>query len=387
MSGIEFDRLYKRTAKGDVQVWDLEFEDATGRYRTHSGKEGGKLVTSEWTVPKPKNAGRSNATTVVEQGAIEARAAWAKKMRDGYRETADDAQSSDRFECMVPVKYSDALPKKRALEAMRRGELYEQAKLDGIRCIASKAGLISRKHRAIVSCPHVLEMLQPIFEAFPDAKIDGELFNYDLRDDFDAIISLVRQENLTEEDLRKTREQVQFWVYDCVGLNFTPSAKFSVRHASLTDELMGWCEPIVQVLSTVLVKDEAHLDQLYEVHLAQGDEGQILRINGPYENKRSAHVIKRKEYEDDEFVVVDITEGDGNRSGQAGRVVIKDKKTGGISESGVRGDKALRIKLLKEREVYIGGEVTIRFNGRTPRGVPRFARALHDKWYPSGRTL
>ena len=41
-----------------------------------------------------------------------------------------------------------------------------------------------------------------------------------------------------------------------------------------------------------------------------------------------------------------------------------------------------RLELLQFRGHYIGGEVTVRFNGRTPDGVPRFPRAV--AWFPGG---
>src|SRR3954471_20532249 len=93
--------LYKRTATGAVQVWNIELEEGTGRYRMISGKLGGKMVTSVWTTPKPKNAGRANATTQLEQGQLEVRAAWEKKQRDGYALTPDAAHSSEAFQCML----------------------------------------------------------------------------------------------------------------------------------------------------------------------------------------------------------------------------------------------------------------------------------------------
>jgi hypothetical protein len=65
-----------------------------------------------------------------------------------------------------------------------------------------------------------------------------------------------------------------------------------------------------------IFKPEA-LDTWYEQWLEKGYEGQIIRIDGPYEQKRTKLLLKRKEFVDSEFVVLDILEGVGNASGGA----------------------------------------------------------------------
>jgi DNA ligase-1 len=383
------ERLYKRTATGAVQVWDIEVDAKNGRYRTISGQLHGKATTSEWTVAMPKNLGRANATTSSQQAELEAKAEWDKKQRKGgYSLTVEAAQTSERFQCMLATKYEDKNRRKAADRAMEWGDLYEQPKLDGARCLVSAQGMLSRQGTPIVSCSHIQKLLAPIFEAYPLAIIDGELFNYEMREDFEGLMSLVRQQAPTEEEQREIADKVQLHTYDCFRLGFPDDAPFSVRIHALQEELVGWTEPVVQVVPTTLVKSQEELDARYAAHLERGDEGQMLRIDAPYENKRSAHLMKRKEYEDDEFKVIDILEGVGNRAGQAGRVVIEDKKRAVQSEAGIKGPKLWRVKLLEQKSTYIGGEVTIRFNGRTGKnGVPRFARALADKWWPQGRKL
>ena len=56
------------------------------------------------------------------------------------------------------------------------------------------------------------------------------------------------------------------------------------------------------------------LDEYYDTYMEFGYEGQIVRVNGPYENKRSKLLLKRKDFSDAEYLVIDINEGDGNRT-------------------------------------------------------------------------
>lgn len=382
-------QLFKRTAKGAVQVWDIELEHGTGRYRMISGQLGGKMVVSEWTQAKPKNAGRANATTAQQQALIEVKAAWEKKRRDGYSETIEAANKSKAFQCMLATNYvTDKLRRRQALAAAKKGQLWSQPKLDGIRCLSMGSGLLTRKNRPILAAPHIHAALREVHSAYPGSVVDGELFNFDLRDDFNEIVSMCRRTaRLTAADLEKSARMTQFWVYDCVGLGLPRDAVYEERYVQILKVIGGLSHPMVHVLSADLVTSEEEIDSFYEQYLGFGDEGQILRINGPYENKRSGLLQKRKDHEDEEFVVVDIEEGDGNRSGQAGRVFVRDKKSGVQSRANVKGDKAFRVQLLREKAKYIGGECTVRFNGRTPDGVPRFPRVLADGWWPGGRDL
>ena len=77
--------------------------------------------------------------------------------------------------------------------------VFSQPKLDGIRCIAMREGLFTRTGKPIVAVPHIHEELEPFFEKYPNAVLDGELYNHAYKDDFNKIIHLVRKQNLTEE--------------------------------------------------------------------------------------------------------------------------------------------------------------------------------------------
>ena len=44
--------------------------------------------------------------------------------------------------------------------------------------------------------------------------LDGELYNHDLRDNFEKIISLVRKQKPTDSDRLDSKELVQFHCYD-----------------------------------------------------------------------------------------------------------------------------------------------------------------------------
>ena len=52
----------------------------------------------------------------------------------------------------------------------------------------------TRNGKQIDSIPHILESLKDFFKKNPYAILDGELYNHDLRDNFNKITSLVRKQ-------------------------------------------------------------------------------------------------------------------------------------------------------------------------------------------------
>ena len=205
---ISGEKLYKIDTKGKTRVWWIEYDEE--KYRTHAGILDGKIVVSGWQRPTEKNVGRSNATTVAEQVIVEVNAEYEKKQNQGkYHANLSDTTDGAKFiECMLASKFD---PKKHI-----QFPYFSQPKLDGIRCIVSKAGMQSRQGKPITSCPHIMEALDPFFQAFPDAVLDGELYNHDLRDNFEKIVSLVRKTKPTTADYIEASKLVQYHVYDTV---------------------------------------------------------------------------------------------------------------------------------------------------------------------------
>jgi DNA ligase-1 len=373
--------LYKRTSTGKIQTWRCEI-NPVGRtsYRTVSGKQGGKLVTSAWTHPTPKNVGRSNETSRAEQTELEVAAKYKKQFEEGYTEDALAVDTAAVFEPMLAKKFEDYAD-------TITYPVFTQPKLDGIRCIASKDGLRTRNGKAITSCPHIVEALAFFFKWHPNTVLDGELYADKLKNNFNEICSLVKRTKPTASDLQRAAETVQYWIYDVavMGGPSTACALFSERTAFINRELFSRprteSNPLVRV-ETWRADTRRSLDTYYEDWLNEGMEGQMIRLDAPYENKRSATLLKRKEFQDAEYVVVDVLEGIGNRAGTAGKMRLTDADTetrkrvtlgpAVTFDSNIKGDFAYVTQLLKDRKKLIGKTVTVKFFNLTPAGIPRF---------------
>jgi len=348
--------LYARTNTGAVQSWTIEIEN--NKYRTHYGQVDGVIQITEWTLCEGKNAGKKNETSASEQALKEAKATWKKKKESGYFESVKDIDNSTFTEPMLAKNYDD-------YKDDLKYPIYSQPKLDGIRCIVKKDGMWSRNGKSIVSAPHVLIALKSFFERFPDAILDGELYADKFANDFNAICSLVKKTKPTLIDLAESEKNIQYWIYDWI----LPK-NFSERNDDITTYVIN--NNVIRRVSTHFVDTITHLNELYEKYINDGYEGQMVRIDGPYENKRSKHLLKRKEFQDTEFKILDIVEGVGNKSGMAGHMVFRNHKDIEF-HSNIKGDREYLKELLKNKDEYIGKSATVKYFNLTPGDeLPRF---------------
>ena len=359
------DKLYKIDSKGQTRVWWMEYDNE--KYRTHSGIEGGKIVVSGWQYPEAKNVGRSNATTVAEQVKAEVDAEYTKKQNQGKYHTSVGESiyfGAKFFECMLADKY-DA-------KKHNKFPYYSQPKLDGVRCLISKDGMQSRNGKPIVSCPHIREILEPFFQCHPDAVLDGELYNHELKSDFEKLISLVRKSKPTADDLEESDEKIQYHVYDLVdGLPNMHLQTFMDRLGFINQfDYRSRYYPTVQVVKTTNIQDEHDIEMMLGEYLESGYEGQMLRVpTSIYEGKRSKNLIKHKEFEDDEFEIVSMEEGKGNWADAVKRIEIR-LKDGTTQFAGVRGSFDTLHDLLYNDYGYTS--VTVRYQNKTDDGKLRF---------------
>lgn len=352
--------LYARTNTGAVQTWIVEIDG--DKYRTIYGQLDGKLQTTDWTYTQFTNLGRANERTPTEQADFEAKAMWKKKKDSGYYEDVADIDKQKFVEPMLAKKWDDRKDK-------IKFPVYCQPKLDGLRAVISKNGAFTRNGKQWVAIPHILKALEPVFDRYPDLILDGELYNHDLHDDFNKITSLVKKVKPTTKDLAECEKLVQFHWYD------TASDQYTFRQRK------NWMEVLfnrfnldgpIRLVPTYFVESQEELDKLYGEFLDNGYEGQMVREDKPYEFKRSNFLLKRKEFEDAEYKILDIIEGDGNKNGMAGAMVFENH-LGHRFNSNIKGDRAYLLELLVNKDQYIGQMATVRYFNLTPEKlIPRF---------------
>ena len=134
--------------------------------------------------------------------------------------------------------------------------------------------------------------------------------------------------------------------------------------------------PYCRIVETYSCNNEDEVMELYEGYVEKGYEGQILRLDKEYQNKRSKFLLKNKSFIDEEFTILDIVEGDGNRTGTAGYFVFENEN-GDKFKSNVKGTWEETAEMLKNKKKLIGKEATIKYFNRTPAGIPRFGYVIN----------
>ena len=356
--------LYKRDSNGKIRVYSGQVGEENGLWYTRAvtGINEGKMVESGWRVVEQKNIGKVNETSLEEQAIAEMTADAKKKSDRGYFDNIKNVDTYDKIKPMLASKHENAK------YDFENKKYYTQPKLDGIRCIARANGLWTRAGKELVSVPHISDQLKSFFEKYPDAILDGELYNHELRENFNKITSLVRKTKPEPWDIKDSVRLVEYHVYDVIS----HSGVFSERMDWITEQAEGipkFTNSVILV-ETTQIFNETMMDDIYGAYLEDGFEGQMIRTDDIYQlNKRSKFLIKRKEFLTDEYAVIKVEEGKGNWAGHIKRFVMQTDK-GQEFGAGVRGTQ----QVLKD--LFENGPnpdwCTLRYFAPTPDGIPRF---------------
>jgi len=371
---MQYNTLYARTSTGAVQQWTITVED--NHYTTTYGQKDGILVTTLPSYCDGKNIGKKNETSPQDQAIKEANSIYAKKLKEGYKEDINRIDEVTFFQPQLAKqfsKYMDRVVYPLAVED----------KLNGTRCAITKGGAFSRTGEEYHCIDHIKAELEPLFAQNPELVLDGELFNPLYRNQLNVITSLVsvnrKAKDVTDEDRQKAKEVVQFHVYDGmfysiegVG-NITNDTIFMLRKEGLWKLVTGLEYVKYHDYDMVYTYDE--IDNMMQKVKAENREGLVIKVlNAPYENKRSANMLKLKVFIDDEFQVIDYLEGTGNWAGKVKKVVcrLNVPATNGKTtfESNIRGSMPELEELWRNREQHIGKWITVDFQEWSPYKIP-----------------
>ena len=256
--------------------------------------------------------------------------------------------------------------------------VFIQPKLDGVRCLIQyektgpnfmdkgKVVAYSRTGKEWKNIVHILKDLLPFFHKHPNVILDGELYNHDFKDDFEKIISMVRK---TKPDWRarvESYDYVQFHCYDIVNKKM----KFSTRDKWIAGKLpTSYC---VKHVDTQQVDSHNGATSMHETNLNDGYEGSIVRLDTPYQCKRSHNLRKFKDLSDAEADIVGYEEGKGKRTGTLGKFVMQDDDGNIFGCPPGKGHNYKDLaRMLVEIHKYMGQRATFTYFERTKAGSYR----------------
>jgi ATP-dependent DNA ligase len=214
---------------------------------------------------------------------------------------------------------------------------YVQPKLNGVRALFQKAaapgraaGIFQSRDEKIWNTA-VLQHLHDELSGFDvgDLILDGELYRHGWRlQQINGAVAINRL--LPREDTH----EVCFHVFDVVD----PQRKFTDRWLEIYHGLIRAVEklPHIKIVPTGIAGTWSEVEQYFYFYTQHGYEGVMLRPDGPYEfgehpvkngdghmtTYRSTYLWKHKHWEDDEFLCVGVTDGEGKAEIGVGALVL-----------------------------------------------------------------
>lgn len=220
-------------------------------------------------------------------------------------------------------------------------DFHLQPKLNGIRALYWNGHFQSRDELPFPPAllRHLTVELQDVFSQ--DFVLDGELYvhGWPLQR-INAAVTPIRNEP-TDDTLL-----VEYHIFDRVDKD----VPFADRFAPIIDKDLHLFSGRVRCVSTYFSVDFDSADLLYSGFVSTKYEGAMYRIGDcPYtspkqirtanwnvgsgtksaylsdKDNRAWHLLKRKDWQDDEFICVDVVEGEGKYAGTLGALVCLSK--------------------------------------------------------------
>lgn len=348
---MSFPEIYTMSKLNKKQCWKIHVCDDYYFTETFQCEpKEGKHRFSNKTYCLGKNIGKKNETTPQQQAYNEALALWNKK-----------SIQNPRLFPMLAHKYNE------------RGQKYLQEpfavspKLDGIRSIAHRLKntieLYSRNGKIFPFLLHIKRELMQLSHRRSNLILDGELYAHDIP--FNTLSGLIR----TTKEKPENDDKVQYWIFDIIS-----DKPYLERMIELRELFQ---KHSFQYIYIVDYQECLHKD-VHKYHctfVEQGFEGLIARnLNQPYEiNTRSNHLLKYKEFEEEEFKII------GYKLGIDGGIIFECIDGKHSFHVKPRGSLSFRTKLYKHAQQHVGELLTVRFQHRDV--VPRFPVGISIRNY------
>jgi ATP-dependent DNA ligase len=360
--------LYKKSSTGAIQTWQIQVNG--DQITVSHGQLGGAIQVATETIKSGKNQGRANATTAAQQALAEAEARWTKQKKKKYVESLEDAENGEIDSTVILGGVDVMLAPSKIYPTFKHKltfPVYVQSKYDGSRLVAvlsnGKCTLWSRTRKQVNSLPHIVKAVEERFgKKYPDLVLDGEAYSVKYHDQFEELMSLIRQ-----SEPGPGHEKVDYHIYD------VPSNKgtFSVRDRWLKDNYNCFGGPLVPV-ETAICHNDDEIMACHEKNLEGNFEGSMVRGDGPYEGgKRSYYLQKLKNFEEAEWPIIGAEEGRGKDAGTVGAFVCKTKD-GSEFKARLRATYERRRELFNEPKQWKNKLLTIKYQQLTAYGIPRF---------------
>lgn len=365
---VELPPLFALSKRGQIRTYRIIIEHEADHSIVRTCKrvtDGGVWQEDVYEYWTGVNIGKSNETTFQEQAYNEALSMWNKLKDKGF--TTTRPKKGARFNTDANGSMKPMLASGFRADRIQYPCIV-QPKYDGVRCpMFLKDGevqIVSRKGKPY-SIPHLEEWALKHKHLLP---LDGELYNHKELT-FQEIVSAVKRES-------EITPLIKYVVYDKPIVTLNNKERLAMLEEDFSKIITG---PVYLSKSEVCY----NFDQVKACHdkfVKEGYEGIIIRnMSGMYEfGFRSNDLIKYKEFQDSEFKIVDVIEASGRDAGTAIFVCECDAGQFNVKPQGTR---ELRAEYFKNRRKLIGEMVTVKYQGLSDGGIPRFPSAISIRDY------
>lgn len=392
--------LYKRNAKGDPIIWQIEkandvYKISYGAVCGHIHEEiiSGKLVKAneiESRIKAKRKEGYKELSELKDSGPVEIKDNIAL-VNYLYTYLPKNNTTDDGFTLPMLAKVlKDNKP-------FDKRKYLGQYKINGVRCIVgaiktndmfNPIRLTYRSREGTDWTPKLTWMDEVILPAIKDdlldamleegACLDGELYipGYKVND----INSFVKNEKLPQHLL------LQYWCYDIAidNMSYEARRKFKMDNISRLCYTFDTYEQHLNnkskliLLPDVVISDINDATRFRDKFIGLGFEGLIIRdVNSAYQfGARNLAMLKYKRVDDAKFKIVDVVP-EGVRTNLC-KLVLKNDINDEHFECTLNFDHSRQEYILKNKENYIGKYATVEFRERSGKlNLPFHAKAIN----------
>lgn len=392
--------LYKRNAKGDPIIWQIEkandgYKVSYGAVCGHIHEEiiSGKLVKAneiESRIKAKRKEGYKELSELKDSGPVEIKDNIAL-VNYLYTYLPKNNTTDDGFTLPMLAKVlKDNKP-------FDKRTYLGQYKINGVRCIIgaikvddlfNPIRLTYRSREGTDWTPKLSWMDEVIKPEIKDdlldamleegACLDGELYlpGYKVND----INSFVKNDKLAQH------YQLQYWCYDIAidNMSYEARRKFRTENISRICYTFDTYEQHLNNKSKLILLPDVHICDIDDAtkfrdkFIGIGFEGLIIRdANSAYQfGARNLAMLKYKRVDDAKFKIIDVVP-EGVRTYLC-KLVLRNDINDELFECTVNFDHSRQEYILKNKEKYIGKYATVEFRERSGKlNVPFHAKAVN----------
>lgn len=362
--------LYTKDKSNRIRVWEISV-DESGLIKKSHGLVDGKQTFTEKQITSGKNIGKSNETSIYQQALIEVNYLIKKQIDQGYVETLQELDTRIVILPMLANKWG--LMKHFMNDT---SYVYAQPKLDGVRMLVGKVNneviMMSRTGKNILHMDHIKNEIEPLLGE--GDFFDGENFSSELH--FEEITGLCRT-SLEKSAQSKDMKKIQFHIFDYFNIS-NSSKPFEQRLKTLEYIFQRFTFKYVTMVNTEKI---TNIDEVHGKYMSHGFEGTIIRHpKGKYLiGERSNYLLKHKDFETEEYRIVDASEATGRDKGTV--IWICETSNGDRFNVRPKGTYDMRRSWFSNRKRFIGKLLTVQFQNFSPNGIPRFPIGISIRDY------